>query len=274
VLVREHQLSIQRACRVVRLSRTAYYQPPPPASRRDAAVIAALTDAVARYPRWGFWKLFARLRVEGRLWNHKHVHRVYCALRLNLPRRTTRRVPRRIRQPLTAPPVLNQTWALDFMTETLYDGRRVRLLTMIDEGNREGLEIAMGVSLPSRRVVRILNELVALHGRPSAVRVDNGPEFTAQPFVDWCAEHGVATHYIQPGKPDQNAYIERFNRSYRTEVLNAHLFESIAELRALTDAWLRIYNGERPHDSLGRVPPLTFLPRVSSAEKSPIELSA
>ena len=113
-----------------------------------------------------------------------------------------------------------------------------------------------------------------VHGRPSAVRVDNGPEFTAQPFVDWCAEHGVAMHYIQPGKPDQNAYIERFNRSYRTEVLNAHLFESIAELRALTDAWLRVYNSERPHDSLGRVPPLTFLPRPSSAGQSPFELSA
>jgi putative transposase len=154
-------------------------------------------------------------------------------------------VPRRIRQPLTAPPVLNQTWALDFMTETLYDGRRIRLLTMIDEGNREGLEIAMGVSLPSRRVVRVLNELVAVHGRPTAVRVDNGPECTAQPFVDWCAEHRVATHYIQPGKPDQNAYIERFNRSYRTEVLNAHLFESIAELRALTDAWLHVYKAFR-----------------------------
>jgi len=101
-----------------------------------------------------------------------------------------------------------------------------------------------------------------------------GPEFTAQPFVDWCAEHGVATHYIQPGKPDQNAYIERFNRTYRTEVLNAHLFESIAELRVLTDTWLRIYNGERPHDSLGRVPPLTFLPRPSSVEQSPMEWSA
>ena len=126
VLVQEHQLPVQRACRVVRLSRAAYYRPPVPASRRDAAVIAALTDVVARYPRWGFWKLFDRLRVEGRPWNHKHVHRVYCALRLNLPRRTTRRVPRRVRQPLAAPPVLNQTWALDFMTETLYDGRRVR----------------------------------------------------------------------------------------------------------------------------------------------------
>jgi putative transposase len=117
-LVHEHPVSIRQACRVVRLSRAAYYQPPMPASGRDAAVIAGLTDAVTRYPRWGFWKLFDRLRTEGRPWNHKRVHRVYCALRLNLPRRTTRRVPRRIRQPLTAPPVLNQTWALDFMTET------------------------------------------------------------------------------------------------------------------------------------------------------------
>ena len=179
-----------------------------------------------------------------------------------------------MRQPLTAPPVLNQTWALDFMGDALYDGRRIRLLTVIDEGNREALEIAIGPSLPSRRVVRVLNELVALHGRPSAVRVDNGPEFTAQPFVEWCAEHGVATHYIQPGKPDQNAYIERFNRSYRTEVLNAHLFESIAEVRTITEQWLRIYNQERPHDSLGRVPPLTFLPRPTTAGLSPWELSA
>lgn len=132
----------------------------------------------------------------------------------------------------------------------------------------------MGLSLPSRRVVRVLNELVALHGRASAVRVDNGPEFTARPFVDWCAEHGVATHYIQPGKPDQNAYIKRFNRSYRTEVLNAHLFESLAELRAITEQWLRIYNQERPHDSLGRAPPLTFLPRPTTAGLSPWELSA
>jgi putative transposase len=116
-----------------------------PTTRRDAAVIAAVTDVVARYPCWGFWKLFDRMRVEGRRWNHKHVHRVYCVLRLNLPRRTTRRVPRRVRQPLAALPRLNQTWALDFMTETLYDGRRLRLLTMLDEGNRKGLEIVMGL---------------------------------------------------------------------------------------------------------------------------------
>jgi putative transposase len=273
LLVGEHHVPVQRACRMVRLSRAAYYRPPVSANRRDAAVIAALTDVVARYPRWGFWKLFDRMRTEGRPWNHKHVHRVYCALRLNLPRRTTRRVPKRLRQPLSAPPVLNQTWAIDFMTETLYDARRVRLLTMIDEGNREGLDIVAGVSLPSRRVIRVLEALVVVHGCPSAIRVDNGPEFTAQPFVDWCTERGVAIHYIQPGKPDQNAYIERFNRTYRTEVLNAHLFESVAELQAITDAWLNVYNQERPHDSLGRVPPLTFLPRPSSTGESTFELS-
>ena len=129
------------------------------------------------------------------------------------------------------------------------------------------------MSLTSRRVVRELDALVAVHGCPSAIRVDNGPEFTAQPFVDWCADHRVTIRYIQPGKPDQNAYIERFNRTYRTEVLNAHLVESVAELRALTDAWLVVYNRERPHDSLGRVPPLTFLPRPSSGEQSPSRLS-
>ena len=160
------------------------------------------------------------------------------------------------------------------MRETLDDGCRIRRLTILDEGHREAREIAMAVSLPSHRLVRVLNELVAVHGRPAAVRIDYGPEVTAQPCVEWCAEHGVATHDIQPGTPDQHACIERFNRSYRTEVLNAHRFDSIAALRAVTDAWLRVYNGERPHDSLGRVPPFTFLPRPTTAGQSPWELSA
>lgn len=268
MLVQEHQLSVQRACRVVRLSRAAYYRPPHDAAHRDAVVIDALTAVVERHGRWGFWKCFDRLRAQGQTWNHKRVHRVYCALRLNLPRRTSRRVPKRVRQPLDAPPQLNHTWALDFMSDTLYDGRRVRLLTVIDEGNREALDIVVGTSLPSLRVTRVLEALALVHGAPAAVRVDNGPEFLAQSFVEWCAAHQTAIHHIQPGKPDQNAYIERFNRTYRTEVLNAHLFESLDELQALTDTWLRVYNEERPHDSLGRVPPLTFLPRPQPAEQS------
>ena len=132
---------------------------------------------------------------------------------------------------------------------------------------------AAAMSLPSARVVRILEELIAVHGRPAAFRVDNGPELTAETFVEWCADQGIAIHYIQPGKPDQNAYIERFNRSYRTEVLDAYLFESVSEVRDLTDAWLVTYNHERPHDSLGRVPPLTFLPRPQTAGESTFRLS-
>jgi putative transposase len=273
MLVGEHGLSVRRACQAVRLSRAAYYRPPISPARADAAVVAALTAVVAEHGRWGFWKCFDRLRLQGRPWNHKRVHRVYCALRLNLPRRTKRRVPHRLRQPLAAPPRLNQTWALDFMADVLYDRRHFRILTMIDEGNREALAIEVGTSIPATRVIRVLEELIAVHGRPAAVRVDNGPELLAQVFVDWCADHGIAVHYIQPGKPDQNAYIERFNRSYRTEILDAYLFESIAEVRALTERWLLTYNHERPHDSLGRVPPLTFLPRPTSTREYSFNLS-
>ena len=180
ILVGEHRLSVRRACRIAGLSRAAYYRPPPPDPERDAAVIAALQAVVAESSRWGFWKCFDRLRLVGHGWNHKRVHRVYCALRLNLPRRTKRRVPTRLRQPLVAPPVLNGIWALDFMHDALYDGRRFRTLNVLDEGNREGLAIEIGTSIPSVRVVPLLEQLVVLHGAPQALRCDNGPELIAQ----------------------------------------------------------------------------------------------
>ncbi len=166
MLVAEHQLPIRRACQIVRLSRAAYYRPPVSSARRDAPVIAAFLAVVTKHGRWGFWKCSDRLRLEGYRWNHKRVHRVYCALRLNLPRRTKRRLPHRVRRPLVAPPVLNQTWALDFMADALYDRRRFRALTILDEGNREGLAIDVGRSIPARRLIRVLEELIALHGRP------------------------------------------------------------------------------------------------------------
>jgi putative transposase len=251
MLVQDHRLPVRRACQVVRLSRAAYYRPPMSRARQDAAVITARTAVVAEHGRWGVWKCLDRLRLQGHAWNHKRVHRVYCALRLNLPRRTKRRVPHRLRRPLVAPPVLNQTWAIDCMADALYDRRRFRLLTIIDEGNREALAIEMGTSIPAARVTRVLDELTAVHGRPAAVRADNGLELLAEVFVEWCDRRGVAIQYIQPGKPDQNAYIERFNRSYRTEILDAYVFESLGEVRALTERWLVTYNQERPHDSLG-----------------------
>ena len=236
-------------------------------------MVAALMTVVTDHGRWGFWKCFDRLRLQQYPWNHTRVYRVYCDLRLNLPRRTKRRVPHRLRQPLDAPPRLNQTWALDFMADALYDRRRFRVMTLIDEGNREALALEVGTSIPATRVIRVLEELIALHGRPAAVRVDNGPELLAQLCVDGCTDRGIAVHDTQPGTPDQNAYIERFNRSYRTEILDAYLFESLAEVQALTERWRLMSNHERPHDSLGRVPPLTFLPRPTSPGKSPFEVS-
>ena len=267
-LVTEHELPVRHACRAVGLSRTAWYRQPAPASERDAEVIAALTEIVEKRRRWGFWKCFDRLRLDGRGWNHKRVHRVYRGLGLNLPSRTKRRMPQRLRQPLGAPARLNEVWALDFMHDSTYGGRRFRTLNVIDEGNREALAIEVGSSIPAARVVRVLEQLVEIHGYPKALRLDNGPEFTAEVFQDWCRARGVETRFIQPGKPDQNAYIERFNRTYRAEVLDAHLFETADEGAAITEEWLIDYNQHRPHDSLGRVPPTRFLPRSTTPESS------
>ena len=205
---------------------------------RDAAVIEGLQRVVATNPRWGFWKCHGRLRLDGHGWNHKRVHRVHRALGLHLPRRTRRRVPPRVRQTLVAPNRLNEIWALDFIHDALYSGRRFRTLNVLDEGNREGLAIEVGTSIPAPRVVRVLDQLVALYGCPRALRLDNGPELTAQVFVDWCDRHGLARLYIQPGKPAQNAFIERFNRTFREEVLDAFLWVCTQEVQQQSDTWL------------------------------------
>jgi putative transposase len=272
-MVGTHGVSVVRACRVVRLARAAWYRPPRDRLERDRPVIEALTAQVEENGRWGFWKLFDRLHNLGYPWNPKRVHRVYCALRLNRSQRTKRRVPRRPRIPLVAPPTLNQTWALDFMHDSLYDGRVFRTLNVLDQGNREALAIQVGFSLPSRRVIALLDELVALHGAPVTLRLDNGPEFLALALTTWAEAQGITLDFIQPGKPAQNAFIERFNQTYRTEVLDANVFTSLAEVRAITTDWLRRYNTERPHDSLGRVPPLTFLPRPSSTPEYQLQVS-
>ena len=264
-----------RACRIAGLSRAAYYAPPQDRLVRDGPVIEALTAVAAAHPSWGFWKCFGRLRLLGRAWNAKRVYRVYRALRLNRPRRTKRRVPKRVLQPLLAPAALNATWALDFMSDTLYDGRRFRTLNVLDEGNREALAVEVATSIPGRHVVAVLDQLVAIHGAPRALRCDNGPELISAALADWAERRGVVLRHIQPGKPNQNAYIERFNRTYRREVLDACLFASLADVRAQTEAWLTTYNTERPHDSLGDVPPLTFLPRPTTPpEQSSFKLSA
>lgn len=272
-LVSEHQLSRSKACRIVGFSRSALYKPTVDWAAKDAPVIAVLNEIVAQRSRWGFWKCFHRLRADGYGWNHKRVHRVYCAMKLNLQRKAKKRVVTRERLPLITHGEVNRVWALDFMRDTMYDGRPFRTLNVIDEGNREALRIECGTSIPSGRLVRVMNQLVEVYGKPQAIRLDNGPEMTSDGFTDWAKEQGVQLLFIQPGKPNQNAFIERFNKSFRDEVLDANLFNSITEVQAAADVWLMDYNEYRPHESLGNVPPAAFLPRVFNEDVSSFDLS-
>ena len=169
--------------------------------------------------------------------------------------------------------VPNAEWSMDFMSDVLYGGRRFRTLNILDEGVREVLDIVIDTSIPGGRVVRTLDRLVEWRGKPTAIRVDNGPEYLSVIFADWCRERGIVLRYIQPGKPNQNAYIERFNRTYRHEVLDAYVFESLRQVRRITRAWIDEYNEERPHDSLGKIPPAMFRRQIENAGNSTLELS-
>lgn len=260
---------MRRACAAVRLSRAAYYRRPGQSrSERDRPVVDALNGLVDKHRRWGFWKCYDRLRLDGKPWNHKRILRVYREMKLNLPRRTKKRIPTRDPQTLQVPAAPNAIWALDFMSDALYRGRRFRTLNILDEGVREALEIVIDTSIPSGRVIRTLEQLGSWRGLPGAIRCDNGPEIVSQAFMDWCEEQGIELRYIQPGKPNQNAYVERFNRTYREEVLDAYLFEDLHQVREITYSWLREYNDERPHDSLGRIPPSMFRRNLSKLENS------
>jgi putative transposase len=269
----EQGLPVARACEVAQLSRAAYYRPGLDWGERDGPVMEALNAVLDKRPRWGFWKCFDRLRNDGHRWNHKRIHRVYCQMHLNLPRRTKKRLPTRVRQPLAVPAAVNAVWAVDFMSDSLYDGRRFRTLNVLDEGVREALAIEIDTSLPARRVVRILSRLVELRGAPQAIRMDNGPELIAETFATWCESNGIEPRYIQPGKPDQNAYIERFNRTYREEVLSAYIFEDLNQVRRISADWIRDYNEERPHEALGSLPPARFRAMIESKTTSTSELS-
>ena len=185
------RLSITRACQIACLSRAAYYKRPTPASKRDAPVIDALNAIVTRHGRWEFWRCFTRLRLDGRCWNKKRVYRVYCDMGLNLPRRSKKRLPERPRQPLDLATEPNRCWALDFMHDARYCGRRFRTLNVVDEANRERLAIEVGMSIPSARLIRVLSRLIDCYGPPDAIRLDNGPEMISDAFTEWAAAKGI-----------------------------------------------------------------------------------
>jgi len=180
------------------------------------------------------------LRNQGHAWNHKRIRRVYRALALVVPRQA------------------DQTWSLDFMSDSLSNGRTFRTLNVIDDYNREALWIEVDTSLPAERVVRVLEILLLERTTPQSIRMDNGPELISQRLASWAQDHHIELLHIQPGKPAQNAYVERFNRTYREDVLDAYLFDDLEEVRLITEHWLEDYNTIRPHEALQGLPPRLF----------------
>lgn len=252
-LTAQFAMSLRQACRTLSLSRTVYFYQPD--TRRDEPVIRALTELAERYPRYGFKKLFQLLRRQGNTWNHKRVHRIYCLLKLNFRRKGKQRLPVRNPAMLVTPEAMNQSWSIDFMHDALVCGRRFRTFNVVDDFNREALAIEIDLSIPAQRVVRVLDRIVANRSYPRKMRMDNGPELVSLALAQWAEEHGVLLEFIKPGKPTQNAFIERFNRTYRTEILDFYLFRTLNEAREITERWLTEYNSERPHESLNNLTP-------------------
>jgi len=205
-------------------------------------VIEALQSMAERYPKYGSRKLFIKLRNLGHEWNHKRVYRVYLLLKLNMKRKGKQRLPTRYPQPLAVPASENRSWSMGFMSDALKCGRKFRTFNVVDDFNREVLDIQIDLNLPSRRVIRTLERIAEWRGYPAQIRMDNGPEFTALALSEWAEEHGVLLEFIKPGKPTQNAYIERFNRTYRTEILDYYLFSDLDEARDITSRWMIEYN--------------------------------
>ena len=190
----------------------------------DKEVQDALTALTTKHVAIGFWQCCYRLWNKGFEWNHKRIYRVYTDMKLNIRRRAKRRLPERVKQSLAVPTAPNQIWSIDFMSDCLEDGRRVRLLNIIDDFNRESLAIEVDTSLPSLRVIRVLERLITQRGCPANIRCDNGPEFISHKLEEWCNHESrkISLQFIQPGRPMQNAYIERNNGSLRRELLDAY----------------------------------------------------
>jgi putative transposase len=250
------KISISRACRLIHLTRSMFYYQ---VKKNDDPVISKLLELSEKYPTRGFDTYYGKIRMEGFPWNRKRVLRVYRSLNLKMRRKSKRRLPSRIKNPLEVPTVLNDTWSIDFMSDSLTTGRRFRILNVIDDYNREALINEAHYSIPADRLVNSLKQLFLERSKPKIIRTDNGPEFISNTFSDFCKINQIELQYIQPGKPTQNAYIERFNRTFREDVLDAYLFDSLQQVNLKAYEWQIDYNANHPHKALKRLSPWLFV---------------
>lgn len=256
--VANHPVSIRAACRWFQISETCYRYESKLQPENDFIALSlerlCNSDGCSD---WGFGMCFDHFRnVKGYKWNHKRVYRIYRELALNLRIRPKRRLNRHTPEPLKEPIKQNQVWSIDFMHDQLSDGRQYRLFNVIDDFKREGLAAEPDFSLPAERVTRVLDQLIEQRAKPIAIRCDNGPEFISNVFTRWANKHGIRIDYIQPGNPQQNAYIERFNRTVRFGLVSKYLFDSLEEVQDRATKWLWFYNHRRPHTANGGHPPL------------------
>ncbi len=261
--VTERGVSIRLACVIFVVSETCYRYQPKYSS--DNELIADLLLRLTMLNRtWGFKLCFLYLRnVKGYPYNHKRVYHIYRELELNMRIKPKRRITRDVPDVLAVPRQKNVMWSMDFMQDSLADGRSFRTFNVLDDYNREGLGIEVDFSLPAGRVIRALDQIIEWRGKPDGIRNDNGPEYISDELAAWSEKHGITLHFIQPGKPQQNAYIERFNRTVRHEWLNQHLFESVEQAQHTATQWLWQYNAERPHMALGGITPYQKLAQAA-----------
>ena len=253
--VNQKGCTIRLACKAFSISETCYrYQSK--LSGENALIAEWLIRLTQNQRNWGFGLCYLYLRnVKGYRWNHKRIYRIYRELELNLRIKPKKRLIREKPDALVVPSRLNQVWSMDFMHDQLTDGRSIRLLNVIDDFNREGLAIEVDMSLPTTRVIRTLNRIIEWRGKPKVIRCDNGPEYTSGKLLSWADENNIVIQYIQPGNPQQNAYVERYNRTVRYDWLSHHLFETVREVQEQATTWLWHYNNERPNMALGGITP-------------------
>ena len=256
-IIERFDLSERRACHLVGLSRDSYRRPPI-ADERTEILSAAIIDIAHARRRFGYRRIHDLLRPEFPDVNHKRVYRLYCAANLAVRKRKKPKRPTNERMALQIAQTVNEVWSMDFVSDSLANGRRIKCLTVADDFSHECVELAVDYGISGRYVTRLRDQAAIFRGYPRVVRTDNGPEFTSRAFMAWAQTHGIRHFLIDTGRPMQNGYIESFNGKLRDECLNEHWFETLPQARTALAAWRQDYNEVRPHSSCRRMPPALF----------------